>query len=99
MILLADVHAFLDSECIILKVYIDSCKWLTKYPFPDLKAPIELVNNRAEYYRKVITALLQAVGVSTDKLEFVLGSSYQKSPEYIMDVYKLSSLVSEHDGM
>ena len=30
--------------------------------------------------------------------KFVLGSSYQKSPEYIMDVYKLSSLVSEHDA-
>ncbi|OQE25343.1 hypothetical protein PENSTE_c006G08547 [Penicillium steckii] len=76
VILLADIHAFLDN----------------------LKAPIELVNARAEYYRKVITALLQAVGVSTEKLEFVLGSSYQKSPEYTMDVYKLSSLVSEHDA-
>ncbi|KAJ5082284.1 hypothetical protein N7532_011327 [Penicillium argentinense] len=76
VILLADVHAFLDN----------------------LKAPIELVNNRAQYYRKVITALLQAVGVSTEKLEFVLGSSYQKSPEYVFDVYKLSSLVSEHDA-
>jgi tyrosyl-tRNA synthetase len=64
----------------------------------NLKAPIELVNARAEYYRKVITALLQAVGVKTDKLEFVLGSSYQKSPEYIMDVYKLSSVTSEHDA-
>lgn len=34
----------------------------------------------------------------TEKLRFVLGSSYQKSPEYVMDVYKLSSLVSEHDA-
>ncbi|KAJ5744973.1 hypothetical protein N7533_009843 [Penicillium manginii] len=76
VVLLADIHAFLDN----------------------LKAPIELVNARAEYYRKVITALLQAVGVKTDKLEFVLGSSYQKSPEYIMDVYKLSSVTSEHDA-
>lgn len=57
-----------------------------------------MVENRAKYYRKVITAILEAVGVNQDKLEFVLGSSYQKSPAYTMDVYRLSSLVSEHDG-
>ncbi|OJJ61920.1 hypothetical protein ASPSYDRAFT_54868 [Aspergillus sydowii CBS 593.65] len=76
VVLLADVHAFLDN----------------------LKAPLELVENRAKYYSKVITAILESVGVPTEKLEFVLGSSYQKSPEYTMDVYKLSSLVSEHDA-
>lgn len=64
----------------------------------NLKAPLELVQHRAEYYRLIITALLEAVGVPTEKLRFVLGSSYQKSPEYVMDVYKLSSLVSEHDA-
>ncbi|KAI1259993.1 tyrosyl-tRNA synthetase [Xylariaceae sp. FL1019] len=64
----------------------------------NLKAPIELVEKRAEYYRFAITALLQACGVSTDKVSFVLGSSYQKSPEYIMDIYKMTSLTSEHDA-
>lgn len=49
-----------------------------------LKAPLELVEARAEYYRFTITAMLEAVGVSTDKLEFVLGSSYQKTAEYVM---------------
>ncbi|KAK3370381.1 hypothetical protein B0H63DRAFT_486891 [Podospora didyma] len=64
----------------------------------NLKAPIELVEYRAQYYKWVIKAILEAVGVPTEKLEFVLGSSYQKSPEYIMDVYKLCSLCSEHDS-
>lgn len=63
----------------------------------NLKAPIEVVEQRAEYYRFTITAMLEAVGVPTDKLRFVLGSSYQKSPEYIMDVYKMASVVSEND--
>ncbi|KAK0636421.1 tyrosyl-tRNA synthetase [Bombardia bombarda] len=76
VILLADIHGFLDN----------------------LKAPIELVQYRAKYYQFCVTSILKAVGVSTDKLEFVLGSSYQKSPEYIMDVYKLCSVVSEHDA-
>ncbi|KFA61345.1 hypothetical protein S40285_05884 [Stachybotrys chlorohalonatus IBT 40285] len=75
-VLLADVHAFLDS----------------------LKAPIELVKHRAEFYRHVITSMLQAVGVPTEKLRMVLGSSYQLSAEYVMDVYKLASITSEHDA-
>ncbi|KAH6900560.1 hypothetical protein B0T10DRAFT_471042 [Thelonectria olida] len=64
----------------------------------NLKAPIELVQYRVEYYRLTITAILKAVGVPTEKLKFVLGSSYQKSPEYVMDLYKMASLVSEHDA-
>lgn len=64
----------------------------------NLKAPIELVQHRVTYYRFAITAMLQAVGVSTEKLKFVEGSSYQKSPDYIMDIYKLSSVTSEHDA-
>ncbi|KAJ5100507.1 hypothetical protein N7456_006559 [Penicillium angulare] len=75
VILLADVHAFLDS----------------------MKAPLELVENRVKYYEKVIRAVLEAVGVSTEKLEFVLGSSYQRSSDYCMDVYRLAALTSEHD--
>ncbi|KAK4032593.1 hypothetical protein C8A01DRAFT_20338 [Parachaetomium inaequale] len=64
----------------------------------NLKAPLELVMHRAEFYRHIITAMLQAVGVSTEKLRVVLGSSYQKSPEYVMDVYKMTSIISEHDA-
>ncbi|KAI5467655.1 tyrosyl-tRNA synthetase, class Ib [Mariannaea sp. PMI_226] len=64
----------------------------------NLKAPIELVQYRVEYYRLTITGILKAVGVPIEKLKFVLGSSYQKSPEYVMDLYKMASLVSEHDA-
>ncbi|KAI9673876.1 MAG: hypothetical protein M1817_002082 [Caeruleum heppii] len=64
----------------------------------NLKAPIELVNFRAEYYKHVITALLRAVNVPIDRLEFVLGSSYQLSSRYTMDLFRLSSVVTEHDA-
>jgi len=56
------------------------------------------VNFRAQYYRFGITALLKAVGVSLDKLEFVLGSSYQLTAEYTLDLFWLSSVVTEHDA-
>jgi tyrosyl-tRNA synthetase len=64
----------------------------------NLKAPIELVKFRAEYYRYIISSLLKAVGVSLEKLEFVLGSSYQLSSDYTMDIFRLSSVVTEHDA-
>ncbi|PHH88014.1 hypothetical protein CDD83_8120 [Cordyceps sp. RAO-2017] len=64
----------------------------------NLKAPLELVEHRAQYYRLVVQSILEAVGVPTEKLRFVLGSEYQKSADYIMDVYKLASLISEHDA-
>lgn len=64
----------------------------------NLKAPIELVNFRAEYYQFVIQSLLRTVGVSLEKLEFVLGSSYQLTPAYTMDLFRLSSVVTEHDA-
>jgi tyrosyl-tRNA synthetase len=64
----------------------------------NLKAPIELVKFRAQYYRLVITGLLKAVNVPIDRLEFVLGSSYELTPEYMMDVLRLCSITSEHDA-
>ncbi|ETN39735.1 tyrosine-tRNA ligase [Cyphellophora europaea CBS 101466] len=64
----------------------------------NLKAPIELVKYRAEYYKFIISSLLRAVGVSLEKLEFVLGSSYQLSADYAMDLFRLSTIVTEHDA-
>ena len=37
-----------------------------------MKAPMELVKYRAEYYRFAITSILRAIGVPIDRLEFSL---------------------------
>ncbi|KHO00241.1 tyrosyl-tRNA synthetase [Metarhizium album ARSEF 1941] len=63
----------------------------------NLKAPRELVEQRVRFYEYVITAMLEAIGVSTEKLRFVKGSSYQLKSDYVMDMLSLSALVSEHD--
>jgi tyrosyl-tRNA synthetase len=76
VILLADVHAFLDN----------------------LKAPIELVTHRANYYSRIIHSVFKAIGVPTDRLEFVTGSSYQYKPDYNLDKYRLCAITSEHDA-
>ncbi|KAH8893141.1 tyrosyl-tRNA synthetase [Thozetella sp. PMI_491] len=87
------IAQFLKAGCHVTILLADIHGFLD-----NLKAPIELVEQRAKFYEHVIKALLEAVGVPTEQLKFVLGSSYQKSPEYCMDLYKLAALVSEHDA-
>lgn len=62
------------------------------------KAPYELVASRAEYYRFVVQSILKTIGVSIEKLEFVLGSSYQYGVAYSMDLMRLHSKTSLHDA-
>lgn len=68
----------------------------------NLKAPIDLVVLRAEYYKHCVTAALKAVNVDVSKLKFVLGSTYQTTGEsgarYFMDLLRLSTSVSGHDA-
>ncbi|KAF3140413.1 Tyrosine--tRNA ligase cytoplasmic [Orbilia oligospora] len=64
----------------------------------NMKAPIELVQHRARYYEFLVKSVLKSIGVSIDKLRFVFGSSYQKTEAYIMDIFRLSSIVTEHDA-
>lgn len=62
------------------------------------KAPWELMAYRAKYYKFVITAALKSLNVPVERLEIVLGSSYQLSPKYVMDLFRLLSEVTEHDA-
>ncbi|KAF2753723.1 tyrosyl-tRNA synthetase [Pseudovirgaria hyperparasitica] len=87
------IAQFLQAGCKVKILLADIHGFLD-----NLKAPIELVQFRAEYYRFVITELLKAINVPIEKLVFVLGSSYQLTPKYTMDLFKLSSVVTEHDA-
>ena len=63
-----------------------------------MKAPIEQVSHRANYYSFVLKALLRSINVPIDKLEFITGSSYQLKSDYTMDVFRLCAICSEHDA-
>lgn len=63
-----------------------------------MKAPWPLLEQRTKYYEAVIKAMLVAIDVPVDKLKFVQGTSFQLSREYTLDVYKLSSTVTQHDA-
>ena len=64
----------------------------------NLKAPIEVVKYRAEHYRLIVTALLRFINVPVERLEFVPGSSYHLSEKYTIDLFRLSSVVTEADA-
>lgn len=65
----------------------------------NLKAPIDKINVRLEYYQKLLTSMLKSLDVDLSKIEFVKGSSFQMSPEYTFDLYKMSSYTSVHDAI
>ncbi|XP_066152545.1 tyrosine--tRNA ligase, cytoplasmic [Euwallacea fornicatus] len=64
----------------------------------NMKAPWELLALRTQYYEHTIKAMLRSIGVPLEKLKFVKGTDYQLSKEYTLDVYRLSSVVTEHDA-
>ncbi|KAG5513612.1 hypothetical protein PMAC_001044 [Pneumocystis sp. 'macacae'] len=90
MIKIAD---FLKSGAEVTILFADIHAFLD-----NLKAPIDIVEYRVRYYEFVIKAMLKSIGVSIKKLRFVLGSSYQLTPKYCMDNFRLCTIVTEHDA-
>lgn len=84
---------FLRAGCVVKILLADLHAVLD-----NLKAPFELVKFRAEYYRRTITASLKAINVPIDRIEFVLGTSYQLTKEYTLDFHRLSCLVTERNA-
>ncbi|KJE93015.1 tyrosyl-tRNA synthetase [Capsaspora owczarzaki ATCC 30864] len=84
---------FLKAGCQVTILFADLHAYLD-----NMKAPWELLKLRTEYYEAVIKALLESVGCNLEKLKFVRGTSYQLSEAYTLDVYRMSSLVTEHDA-
>ncbi|XP_077299218.1 tyrosyl-tRNA synthetase [Arctopsyche grandis] len=84
---------FLQAECNVTVLLADLHAYLD-----NMKAPWNLLAYRTLYYESMIKAMLTAIGVSLERLKFVRGTDYQLSKEYTLDVYRLSSLMTEHDA-
>jgi len=63
-----------------------------------MKAPWELLAHRTQYYEEIIKSMLRSIGVPLEKLKFVQGTDYQLSRPYTLDLYRLSTVVTEHDA-
>ncbi|KAJ1331291.1 tyrosyl-tRNA synthetase [Microdochium nivale] len=78
------IAEFLAAGCSVKILLADLHAYLD-----NMKAPLDLIEQRVLYYERIIKSLLKAVNVDLTKLEFVKGSSYQKSEAYTMDRFKL----------
>ncbi|XP_062510300.1 tyrosine--tRNA ligase, cytoplasmic-like [Corticium candelabrum] len=84
---------FLRAGCEVIILFADLHGYLD-----NMKAPWELLEQRVKYYEAVIKGMLESIGVPLDKLKFVKGTDYQLSREYTLDVYRMASVVTEHDA-
>jgi len=90
MIKIAD---FLKAGCEVKVLLADLHAYLD-----NLKAPWELLEHRVKYYEEIIKAMLESINVPLDKLKFVRGTEFQLSRDYVLDVFKMSTVVTEHDA-
>ncbi|KAK0138792.1 Tyrosine--tRNA ligase, cytoplasmic [Merluccius polli] len=90
---MSKIADFLKAGCEVTILFADLHAFLD-----NMKAPWELLELRVQYYEQVIKAMLESIGVPLDKLKFIKGTDYQLSRQYTLDVYRLSSMVTEHDA-
>ncbi|KAK2149590.1 hypothetical protein LSH36_445g00012 [Paralvinella palmiformis] len=90
---MSKIADFLKAGCEVTILFADLHAYLD-----NMKAPWDLLQQRTTYYETLIKAMLRSIGVQLDKLHFVRGTEYQLSREYTLDVYRLSSMVTEHDA-
>ncbi|PFH61439.1 hypothetical protein XA68_17343 [Ophiocordyceps unilateralis] len=71
---------------------LDWYAFLVNYRFP-----WDQVCHRRTYYRCLFSAALKAIGVPMSRVSMVDGSSYQGTPEFVLDLWKLCALCSQQD--
>ncbi|KAK9486426.1 tRNA synthetases class I-domain-containing protein [Lipomyces starkeyi] len=84
---------FLQAGCHVKILLADLHAFLD-----NMKAPLDLVAYRVKYYERIVKSMLTSIGVPIDKLTFIVGSTYQLSEKYTMDIFRMSSLVTQNDA-
>ncbi|KAK6090547.1 hypothetical protein P3W45_000270 [Vairimorpha bombi] len=87
------IKDFVDAGCNVKILLADIHAFLD-----NLKAPIEKIECRSVYYKKIITSMLKSIDVDITKIQFITGSSYQKNTEYFNDIMKILSQTSQNDA-
>ena len=62
------------------------------------KSELDIVGNRALYYELMVTEMVNSLYSGTNTIKFIKGSQYQFQKKYILDVFKLNSLVSVNEA-
>jgi len=80
---------YLQAGCDVTVLIADLHAYLD-----NMKSSLELIDQRSEYYIKMIQTILISLNVDITKLKFIKGTSYQLSEKYTMDVYKAHSMIT-----
>jgi tyrosyl-tRNA synthetase len=59
--------------------------------------PWEVLEHRYCFYEKLIPLMMKSLGADITQIEFVKGSDYQLSSDYILDIFKMASNTTVHD--
>jgi tyrosyl-tRNA synthetase len=85
---------FLKAGCSVTVLFADLHAYLD-----NMKAPWTLLRERTAYYEELIRAVLTHVLlVDTSRLRFVVGTSYQLSEKYTLDVYRMAAMTTLRDA-
>lgn len=90
---IAKLRDFLAAGCRVTVLasdilsYLDACQ-----------VPWEVTTHVANYYLELIKAAMTANNIPLQNVNFVRGSSFQESEKYILDLYKMSALVTCKDS-
>lgn len=60
----------------------------------NMKTSMELLEYRSQYYILVIMEIMKVLNIDLTKIEFIKGTSFQLSPKYTLDMYKLNSMIT-----
>src|SRR3989344_8632022 len=59
--------------------------------------PWDILEKRYKYYSKVIPLMFETIGVNVGSFKIIRGSDFQLENDYVLDVLKMSTLVSVND--
>lgn len=83
---LLKIKDLVDAGCIVKILIADLHAFLD-----NLKTPYELIDLRSQYYKTVLSAMLEFIGVNLKCIQFIKGTEFQLTPKYTLDVYKMLS--------
>lgn len=90
---IAKLRDFLAAGCRVTVLASDILSHLDA-----CQVPWELTTHVANYYLEVIKAAMTANNIPLQNVNFVKGSSFQEGEKYVLDLYKMSALVTCKDS-
>ncbi|XP_063873046.1 tyrosine--tRNA ligase, cytoplasmic-like isoform X2 [Scylla paramamosain] len=89
----AKLRDFLSAGCRVTVLASDVLSHLD-----GCQVPWDFVSNIADYYLELIKATMTVLNIAMENVQFVKGSSFQEDKEYVLDLYKMTALVTCKDS-